>query len=141
MPRNTLPENYPDEILVELRRLERRHLPLTFRPRPHRVLLQDLLRRGGGRFFVAHEKRRKVVPIGQLLRELRQATALPTNDSAWGRRRIFWDHAELPFLLEMVPGGWRVVDDNCEPLAPSRRAVEEKREGPHLVTLEGRLAA
>ena len=112
---NTL-RHLPDQILQDLRRLERLCLAPTMWPRSPRQLLLDLLRGGGGRFFVAHEQGRSILPMGHLLRELREAVVMPVNDSAWGQRVVFWDHAELPYLLKMESGGWVVCDDNGEPL-------------------------
>ncbi len=144
MKRTTLPRSFPDHILADLRMLELRHLqhlPTTGTRTPER-LLQDLLKHGGGRFFIAHQRRRKLIPMGILLKELDKATAMPAKDSVWGERRIFWNHGDLDFLLLMAPGGWVVCDDYGDPIkakATSERPQPSEEAQPLL--LERRLAA
>lgn len=122
-----LPESYPDQILDALRVIESRHLAPTLWPRSPRQLIADLLRSGGGRFFVAHENRRKLIPMGALKKELSDVVAYPVNDKAWGKWVIFWDHKELPFLLRMQPWGWEPCKNNGEPLVMRAAPVSERR--------------
>lgn len=95
-----------------LRALEVNHLPQGLRRRTETEVVLSLIYHDVGRLFVAYETPQGLKPTGQLLRSLADALSYPTKDECGMRRRIFWDHEDIPFMFEMTDGGWDETDDN-----------------------------